>query len=142
MKKWIALTLALVLVLSLCATAFAAKPAVKLTSSKNIIVKRGKTLKMAYKLNAGSYNQITREGFTYYMARFSSYLVKGINGGNVYLEYSNNFSGKKTLTLKKTVSKKMPVGQYIHVYGTAYRNDISGKWYTNSIKTSKVTITK
>lgn len=140
MKKLVALLLALVLVMSLCATAFASKPTAALHSQfKNLTVKRGKTAKWVYTLKSGSYTKLY--GY-YWRSEFVSYICKGSINGKIVAWYDIYFSGtnkNKKVTWK--VPKKIATGKYVNLYGTFYRS-YGGKWKVNTAKTSKLKIKK
>ena len=138
MKKLIAFALVLVLVVTLCATAFAAKPSATLYSQyKNQSVKRGKTVKWVYKIKSGSYTKLY--GY-YWRASFDMYVIKGnVNGkvyayGGVYFTGTNNNKGYQW-----KVPKSTPKGKYVNLYGTSYRS-YGGSWRVNSAKTTKLTV--
>ncbi len=140
MKKWVALLLAMVLVVSLCATAFAGKPSATIFSkSKNLTIKRGKTVTWHYKLNSGSYKKLY--GY-YWRAGFASYICKGSTKGKVVHSNEIVFTGKfSDYKVKWKVPKKQATGKYVNLYGTLYR-EYGGKWKANSAKTSKLTVKK
>ena len=139
MKRLIAFALVLIMVLTLCATAFAAtKPSVSIDKKyQNQTIKRGKTIKWAYKLNPGSYK--LKNG--YYRSRLFAWICKGSKNGVLVTEpYLYDFYGKHTFTLQWKVPKKTAKGKYVHVFGTAYRKNGSDSWRIAKTKTSKITV--
>ena len=82
MKKFVAIALVLVLVLSLCATAFADyyPTAAFKASSKNKVIKYGKTLTLRYivKQGTGPFNRVKgTNGKWIYRAGMTVYAIKG-----------------------------------------------------------------
>ena len=136
-KRIIAFSLVLVIVLTICATAFAAKPTATIYSEyKNQKVKRGKTVTWKYKLKSSSYSQLY--GY-YYRARFDTYICKGSKSGPVYAYDQKLFTGNGSLKERWKVPKTTPKGKYINLYGTFYRS-YGGSWYVGMAKTTKLTI--
>lgn len=135
MKKWIALLLAMVLVLSLCATAFAAKPSVSLAKKyQNQTVKRGKTVYWTFKLKCGSYKQLY--GY-YWRASFDMFVLQGSVSGKEVGWYGEYFTGNGNCPLKWKVPKTLAKGKYVVLYGTSYRK-YGGTWKVNSAKTTNL----
>ncbi len=143
MKKFVALLLVLVLVLSLCATAFASKPTATIfNKSKNLTIKRGKTVTWHFKLDCGSYKRIKKNNKWYYRAEFDSYVLKGNVNGKLVAGTAFTFTGKiKDQKVAWKVPKKQATGKYTNLYGTFYR-EYGGKWKVNTAKTTKLTIKK
>ena len=78
MKKLIAVTLVLVLLLSLCAPAFAALPTAKFTGGKNAHIYYSSYVNWKVKFNCGSYNRVKNTyGGYIYRAAFQFVLSKG-----------------------------------------------------------------
>ena len=133
MKKWIALLLAMVLVLSLCATAFAAKPTAKLYSSKynGFKVKRGNTAVWIYKLNSGSY---TRKSGVW-RSRFIENQFDKYN--NPICEFGDYvFTGKLNFRVRLYIPSSAKKGKYYNRFETYYRKNSSAKWKINTKKKS------
>ena len=118
MKKIVAFALVLVMVLTLCATAFAAKPTVTLQGNKHKTVTRGKTYSYKFKLNCGSYKKKGSQ----YRARFIWGDIDPWGYDFVYMDYI--FTGKGSKTWKVKFAKNLYAGKYTMVYGTSY---LSGK---------------
>ncbi|MBR6442683.1 MAG: hypothetical protein IKS46_03260 [Clostridia bacterium] len=137
MKRLIAFALVLVMVLTLCATAFAANPSASVVSKyKSQTVKRGKTVKWEFQLKCGSYK---RKGSTW-RASFDSYIAKGGKKGTIYAStYTLYFTGNGKHTVKWKVPKTVPTGKYTLGYYTSYR-DNKGRWHATSTKTAKLTV--
>ena len=137
MKRLIAFALVLVMVLALCATAFAANPSAALTNSKykSQTVKRGKTVKWQFNMNCGSYK---KKGSTW-RAAFESYIAKGGKKGTIYASTGGYFTGKGKQTFQWKIPKTVPTGKYTLAYYTLYR-DNKGRWHSTSIKTAKLNV--
>lgn len=118
MKKIVAFALVLVMVLTLCATAFAAKPTMTLKGNKHKTVTRGKTYSYKFELNCGSYKKKgTQYRAEYVWGRFDP-------KGNPFIYRDYYFTGKATKTWKVKFDKSLYTGKYTMVYGTLY---LSGK---------------
>ena len=138
MKRLIALLLTAVLVLGLFASALAAKPTVSIdSSSKNLTVKRGRTVKLVYYLKSKSYNKIG----SYWRSRFESVIVSNSLYDRTVAKKNISFTGNIKYTLKWKPSKTLNPGVYTNVFATWYRNDIySDNWYINKIKRTHLTL--
>ena len=141
MKKIVALLLVAVLVLGLCATAFATVPTASMqSSSKDQWVRRGGKVYFTYKLKSGSYYGIRSSGKIYYRARFNSFTLYKKKTGREYAHTKNLYwteNGKQTYKWK--VPSYYPTGKYVILYGTFYRTSIySSTWYVGMAKTAKV----
>ena len=137
MKKLVALTLALVLVLGLCATAFAATyPTVSLASKyKNKKVWQGDAYTYLFKLKSNSYYYSNSE----YRSEFAMGVAKS-NTGVVYAYKDIVFTGNVNYKLKLPASQTwdMPIGTYNVVYGTYFKSGSS--WYPYQMFTTKLYI--
>ena len=134
MKKLIAFALVLVLVVTLCATAFAAKPSATLYSQyKNQSVKRGKTVKWVYKLKSGSYTK----KYGQWRASFDMYILKGSIYGTQYAYGGVYFTGTYNKGYQWKVPKyTTPKGTYYNLYGTSYLKN--GSWRVSTANKTKL----
>lgn len=129
MKRFIAFALVLVLVLTLCATAFAAKPtATMLSKYKNQKVRRGKNISFQYKVDSKSYGLYRSGGWIYKRAMIC---VMNAYKGKVLSHKDGFWAGKQT-TPKAYFTWKTygaPKGKWINYYTTYYRPGSGSIWY-------------
>ncbi len=123
MKKWIALALVSVLMLSLCANAFAVvlPTATAYNDSQNVSVKRGNTAVWNYKLNSHSYKKTN----DVYRAKIISRAYKGnqrVSEGTAAL-----FTGIRNYTVKLTIPTGAEIGKYKN-WWQVYARTNAGKW--------------
>ena len=127
MKKTIAFALALVLALSLCTAAFAAKPtAAVLSRYKNQHLCRGSRLHFEYKVNSKSYPAV-KTRYCHYTTLSYRAVVKSVNSYNGRAcspEQQCFFSGKLNTDYRYfnwTVYFNARRGKYYNHYCTYYR---------------------
>ena len=118
MKKIIAFALVLVMILTLCATAFAAKPTMTLKGNKHKTVTRGKTYSYKFELNCGSYKKKGSQ----FRAEYVWASIDPKSYATIFRDYL--FTGKATKTWKIKFNKSLSAGKYTMLYGTYY---LSGK---------------
>lgn len=138
-KKLVAISLVLVLVLGLCATAFAAYPQVTIDPrSKSQYVRKGKTIKFKLRCDSGDYGLQYGYGSSgygyYYRAEYDEKITKG--SSTVGTDNWNYFSGVGTTTEKWRINTSK--GKYKYNVLTYYRPSYSGTiWYlTKKVKTT------
>jgi hypothetical protein len=143
MKKFVALTLALVLVLGICATAFAATmPTVSLASKyKNKKVWQGDPFTFQFKLKANDFyytNSAYRAEFVFRVANNSTGVVYNYKD-NLFTtgNYGRN-TLKYNLTIPGTQTDDMPIGAYNVAYGTYYKS--GSIWYPGQLFITKLTV--
>ncbi len=137
MKKLIALSLALVLVLSMCATAFAVTPptAVLYKSSKNLTVKRGSTAVWTYALKSNSYTVkgSTAPSKSQCRARVITRAYKGST--RISSDTDAVWNGIVKYKVSMYIPSNVATGKYKNWWRT-YAKTNAGKWKTVSTKTS------
>lgn len=110
MKKFLAITLVMVIVLSICLPAFAALPTTYFKSGKNKLVRWGKNVTWKVKCNSASYNRVLSTSYSWiYRAGFTIHL-KGSNGS--VKTHDVDFTGTPTVKCKCKTSKyvEYPIG--------------------------------
>ncbi len=138
MKKIVALTLALVLVLGIAATAFAATyPTVTLASKyKNKKVWQGDAFTFVFKLKSNNYYRLS-DGT--WRAEFATYIAKASNGivyGYDDIYFTGNLSYKLKLTGDATWD--MPTGKYNTFFSTFYK--YGSYWYPYYMNYTTLTV--
>lgn len=135
MKRVVALSCVLILVLSLCATAFAAYyPSATIKSySKSQYVHRGNKIYWTFKLKSNSFYRIG----SYYMA---GYTVEGHYRKKTGTKVCNGtwyFTGNLNHTVNWSVPSYQSTGKYYLLYAAIYRYSTSSStWYYNSVKST------
>ena len=139
MKRFVALMLVAVLVVGICATAFAAKPTVTFDSAtRNQKVKRGKTARIIFTVDSKSYGSYVKGR---YYAGFDYYICRGSKNGPRMTEIaSRDWSGKIRYNFKWKTKKSMLPGKYVNVVKVYYRNSIYSNWILAKTKTANMTL--
>ncbi|MER2142696.1 MAG: hypothetical protein ABS888_02790 [Eubacteriales bacterium] len=126
MKKFAAVLLVLILIVSISAPAFAVTyPTIRLRSATTQYVKRGRTASFKFYLKSGSYYR--QSG--YYRAKYDVNVYRSSNGRK-YATGAVYFTGNLYHTMKWNVPSSTPKGRYNVIYRTLYRDSIySDTWY-------------
>lgn len=126
MKKFAAVLLVLILIVSISASAFAVTyPTVTRRSALTQSVRRGNTAYFKFYLRSGSYTR--KSG--YYRARFDLNIYRNANNRK-YATGMWGFTGNFNFTTNWNVPSSTPRGKYNVIYRTCYRNSIySSSWY-------------
>ena len=126
MKRFVAVLLVLVLIVSISAPAFAVSyPTIRLRSATTQYARRGSTAKFKFYLNSGSYTRVSGR----YRAMYDVNVYRNATGrkyatGGVY------FTGNLNHTMKWIIPSGTPKGQYNVIYRVLYRDNIhSDKWF-------------
>ena len=128
-KRIVALVLVGIMVFGLCATAFATRPSVSLSSKyKNQFIKVGKKYKPEFKLKSNSYSKKSGK----YRAAFETYIYTGFDFDygflNDYLVWKGYyFTGNVTKKLSWN-TKGYPAGRYVNFYLTYTRKNAYSDW--------------
>ena len=127
MKKVIAFSLALVVLLTLCATAFAAVPTVSLyTADRYKTTYTGGRVTWRYILRSNSYYRIS----SFYRARFDTYIVSPYDLETIIAYKRVVFSGNWLYSLSWTVPNYRAYrGLWYNLFGTFYRPYGVNRWY-------------
>lgn len=132
-KRIVAMSLVLVLVLSLAATAFAAYyPTATIKSySKKQYVHRGNKIYWTFALKSNSFSRIG----SYYMAGYTIEAHYKKKTGSKAAYGTWYFTGKLNHTVNWSVPSYQSTGKYYLLYAAIYRYSTSSStWYYNSVK--------
>ena len=139
MKRILAAMLVALTLLSCNVTGFAAtKPTASLVSKSASTVKRGKKLKVTYRLNSGSYKK--KNGV--WRSRFTQLVDYKSIGGTRYGVSDDVFTGNFNYIFTWKINKSLPTGKYYLVYGTFYRKNASASWTVNTAKSTTFKVKK
>ena len=129
MKRVIAFVLVMVVLLTLCATALAARPTVSLYTADRIKYARpGGSVVWHYVLRCGSYYRVGN----YWRSRFRTEITRAYTNtmyGYKDIVFTNNFY----YTLGWNIPRYVPTGLYYNYFTTFFRNFNSNTWYYSKI---------
>lgn len=135
-KRLFVLLTVMVLLVTMAATAFAAKPTATLVSKyKNQTVKAGKTISFWFKLDSGSYEKKDDA----FRAKLGVLIVKdGATKGAANWVWT----GKQTYKLRAKIQKAAEAGKYTVKYTTYYRSKEAAAWKKAKTQSTKFTVKK